>query len=119
MQNRNVLKLFPQPLIHYKFEDYKEQNIELLQTIANSTPQERIDLLRKEINILENEIALINDKKNNSEEALKFYNESIELETDNIKKARILYKIATKFKNTKQFFRSRNYQEYRIWRAYL
>ena len=43
-----------------------------------------------------------NDKKNNSEEALKFYNESIELETDNIKKARILYKIATKFKNTKQ-----------------
>ncbi len=49
------------------------------------------------------------DKKNNSEEALKFYNESIELETDNIKKARILYKIAAKFKNTKQFFKSRNY----------
>ena len=54
-------------------------------------------------------LGLLNDKKNNSEEALKFYNESIELETDNIKKARILYKIATKFKNTKQFFRSRNY----------
>ena len=54
-------------------------------------------------------LGLLNDKKNNSEEALKFYNESIELETDNIKKARILYKIATKFKNTKQFFKSRNY----------
>ena len=45
-------------------------------------------------------LGLLNDKKNNSDEALKFYNESIELETDNIKKARILYKIATKFKNT-------------------
>ena len=54
-------------------------------------------------------LGLLNDKKNNSDEALKFYNESIELETDNIKKARILYKIATKFKNTKQFFKSRNY----------
>ena len=54
-------------------------------------------------------LGLLNDKKNNSEEALKFYNESIELETDNIKKARILYKIAAKFKNTKQFFKSRNY----------
>ena len=29
MQNRSVLKLFPQPLIHYKFEDYNEQNKEL------------------------------------------------------------------------------------------
>ena len=38
-----------------------------------------------------------------------FYNESIEVQTDNIKKARILYKIATKFKNTRQFYRSRNY----------
>ena len=35
MQNRNVLKLFPQPLIHYKFEDYKEHNIELKKYIKN------------------------------------------------------------------------------------
>ena len=35
MQNRNVLKLFPQPLIHYKFEDYKEQNIALEKYIKN------------------------------------------------------------------------------------
>ena len=39
----------------------------------------------------------------------KFYNESIGLETDNIKKARILYKIATKFKKSNQFSKSRNY----------
>ena len=35
MQNRNVLKLFPQPLIHYKFEDYKEHNEELEKYIKN------------------------------------------------------------------------------------
>ncbi len=54
-------------------------------------------------------LGLLNDKSNNTNDALKFYNESIELQTDNIKKARILYKIATKFKNTKQFYRARNY----------
>tara|TARA_B100000282_G_scaffold296559_1_gene278915 strand:- start:7165 stop:8550 length:1386 start_codon:yes stop_codon:yes gene_type:complete len=54
-------------------------------------------------------LGLLNDKKGNESEALKFYNESIELETDNIKKARILYKIASKYKKTNQFSKSRNY----------
>ena len=54
-------------------------------------------------------LGLLNDKKGNISEALKFYNESIGLETDNIKKARILYKIATKFKKSNQFSKSRNY----------
>ena len=70
-------------------------------------------------------LGLLNDKKGNNQEALNFYNESIELETDNIKKARISYKIATKFKNTKQFSKSRSYAkaalEYQpsMGRAYL
>ena len=54
-------------------------------------------------------LGLLNDKKDNVNEALKFYNESIELETDNIKKARILYKIASKFKKSNQFSKSRIY----------
>jgi tetratricopeptide (TPR) repeat protein len=54
-------------------------------------------------------LGLLNDKKGNESEALKFYNESIELETDNIKKARILYKIASKYKKTNQYSKSRNY----------
>ena len=54
-------------------------------------------------------LGLLNDKKGNVNEALKFYNESIELETDNIKKARILYKIASKFKKSNQFSKSRSY----------
>ena len=54
-------------------------------------------------------LGLLNDKKGNNSEALRFYNESIELETDNIKKARISYKIASKFKSTKQYSKSRQY----------
>ena len=54
-------------------------------------------------------LGLLNDKKGNNSEALRFYNESIDLETDNIKKARISYKIATKFKSTKQYSKSRQY----------
>jgi tetratricopeptide (TPR) repeat protein len=54
-------------------------------------------------------LGLLNDKKGNNSEALRFYNESIDLETDNIKKARISYKIATKFKAAKQYSKSRQY----------
>ena len=54
-------------------------------------------------------LGLLNDKKGNVNMALEFYNESIELETDNIKKARILYKIASKFKKSNQFSKSRSY----------
>ena len=54
-------------------------------------------------------LGLLNDKKGNVNMALEFYNESIELETDNIKKARILYKIASKFKKSNQFSKSRTY----------
>ena len=54
-------------------------------------------------------LGLLNDKKGDSQTAIKFYNESIELETDNIKKAKTLYKIALKFKKSKQFSKSRTY----------
>jgi len=54
-------------------------------------------------------LGLLNDKKGNNQEALSFYNESIELETDNIKKARISYKIASKFKTARQYSKSREY----------
>ena len=50
MQNRNVLKLFPQPLIHYKFEDYKEQNIELEKYIKNLYKKDSNGLQRSNIN---------------------------------------------------------------------
>ena len=43
-------------------------------------------------------LGLLNDKRGNSSEALKYYEESISLETDQYRKAKILYKIAVKFK---------------------
>jgi len=43
-------------------------------------------------------LGLLNDKRGNSTDALKYYEESITLETDNYRKAKILLKIANKFK---------------------
>jgi len=54
-------------------------------------------------------LGLLNDKQGNSSQALKYYEESIQLETDPYKKAKILYKIALKFKTTGRKSTSRNY----------
>ena len=48
-------------------------------------------------------LGLLNDKKNDSKLEIEYYNESIDLETDNLKKAKILYKIALKFKKLNNF----------------
>lgn len=56
-------------------------------------------------------LGLLNDKKGNSNEALEYYEESIELETDNYKKAKILFKIATKFKNAGRKSSARSYAQ--------
>ena len=54
-------------------------------------------------------LGLLNDKKGDSKLAIEYYNESIDLETDNLKKAKTLYKIALKFKKSAQFSKSRTY----------
>ena len=54
-------------------------------------------------------LGLLNDKKGDSKTAIQYYNESIALETDNIKKAKTLYKIALKFKKSGQLSKSRSY----------
>lgn len=56
-------------------------------------------------------LGLLNDKKGNSNQALKYYEESIVLETDNYKKAKILFKIATKFKNAGRKSSARSYAQ--------
>lgn len=43
-------------------------------------------------------LGILNDKRGNSNEALRYYEESISLETDKYKKAKTLYKIALEFK---------------------
>ena len=54
-------------------------------------------------------LGLLNDKKGDTKMAIQCYNESIELETNNIKKAKTLFKIALKFKKSGQFSKSRSY----------
>lgn len=54
-------------------------------------------------------LGLLNDKQGKSEEALQYYEESIALETDPYKKAKILYKIALKFKDRGRKSTARKY----------
>jgi tetratricopeptide (TPR) repeat protein len=56
-------------------------------------------------------LGILNDKQGNSDEALKYYQESVTLETDNYKKANILYKIAVKFRNSGRRISARDYAE--------
>ena len=56
-------------------------------------------------------LGILNDKNGNSNEALKYYQESVELESDNYKKANTLYKIAVKLKNSGRKTSSRTYAE--------
>ena len=54
-------------------------------------------------------LGLLNDKKGDTNLAIQYYNESIDLESDKLKKAKTLYKIAVKFKKSGQFSKSRTY----------
>ena len=54
-------------------------------------------------------LGLLKDKSGFSDDALKYYEESISLETDSYKKAKILYKIAIKFKNAGKKSSARTY----------
>lgn len=54
-------------------------------------------------------LGLLNDKSGNAEEALRYYEESIALETDNYRKAKILLKIANKFKAAGRKSSARSY----------
>ena len=54
-------------------------------------------------------LGIIKDREGKSTEALEYYTQAIDLETDEYEKAKILYRIATKFKKSGSFSKSRNY----------
>ena len=54
-------------------------------------------------------LGTIKDKQGNSSEALVFYNQAIELETDSYEKAKILFRIATNFRENGLYSRARSY----------
>ncbi|MFV0540381.1 MAG: hypothetical protein ACK5MZ_03970 [Aestuariibaculum sp.] len=54
-------------------------------------------------------VGVLKDKAGQSSEALKYYEQSLSLETDDFKKARLNEKIANKFKNAGSYGKARNY----------
>lgn len=56
-------------------------------------------------------LGILNDKSGNADEALRYYEESIALETDPYKKAKTLYKIALEFKAKGRKTKARSYAQ--------
>jgi len=54
-------------------------------------------------------LGLLKDKEGKSSEAITFYEQAIDLQTDNFEKAKLLYKIASKFKTKRSYGKARSY----------
>ncbi|MBD0825322.1 hypothetical protein [Aestuariibaculum marinum] len=54
-------------------------------------------------------LGVLKDKEGKSSEAVKFYQQAIDLETDNYKKSKIVYRVGTKFKKSGSYGQARNY----------
>jgi len=54
-------------------------------------------------------LGLLKDKEGNSTEAIEYYNQAIGLETDSFEKAKILKKIAGKFRKSRSYGKARSY----------
>ena len=56
-------------------------------------------------------LGILKDKEGDSAAALTYYNQAVELETDNFEKAKILYRIASGFKKKGSYGQARNYYQ--------
>lgn len=54
-------------------------------------------------------LGILKDKQGQNNEALKYYNQAVDLETDSYEKAKILYRIATSFKKKGSYGTARSY----------
>ena len=54
-------------------------------------------------------LGILKEKTGQTNEALNYYNQAVDLETDSFAKSKILFKIATNFKKKGQYSQSRNY----------
>ena len=54
-------------------------------------------------------LGILKDKAGKSSEALTYYNQAVDLESDNFEKSKILYKIATNFKKKGRYSQARTY----------
>jgi tetratricopeptide (TPR) repeat protein len=108
------------PLYTKDFEEFKNDGVWLQRAMNRMYTKECTDdplfvKIVEQKNTLEPNastayyLGILKDKEGNSSEALEFYNQAVDLETDSYEKAKILYRIATKFKKNGSFSQARSY----------
>ncbi|WP_136482017.1 tetratricopeptide repeat protein [Cognatitamlana onchidii] len=108
------------PLYQKDFEANKDNAIWLQRAAGKMSEKECTDdpLFFKLVNALHElnpsassayYLGLLKEKEKKANEALKFYDQAISLETDGFKKSKLYYKVATKLKARKSYGKARNY----------
>ena len=108
------------PLYNKDFEENKDDGIWLKRAVNRMAAKDCTDdpLFFKLVNAYHNTnpsadtayyLGYLKDKEGNTNEAIKFYNQAIDLETDSYEKARILYKIASSLKKRGSYGQARSY----------
>jgi tetratricopeptide (TPR) repeat protein len=108
------------PLYTRDFEEFKNDGVWLQRAMNRMYTKECTDdplfvkIVQQKNNLEPNAstsyyLGILKDKEGNSSEALSYYNQAVDLETDSYEKARILNRIATKFKKNGSFGKARSY----------
>ena len=108
------------PLYSKDFETNKHNGVWLKRAVNRMAAKECTDdpLFFKLVNAYHNTnpsadtayyLGFLKDKEGRTSEAISFYNQAIDLQTDSYEKAKILYKIATKLKSKGNYSQARSY----------
>ena len=108
------------PLYNKDFEENKHNGVWLKRAVNRMAAKECTDdpLFFKLVNAYHNTnpsadtayyLGFLKDKEGRTSEAISFYNQSIDLQTDPYEKAKILYKIGSKFKSSGNYSQARSY----------
>jgi len=108
------------PLYEKSYEEKKNDGIWLGRALTRLSKKDCMDSklyvkILEQKNILDPNadvyyyLGIIKDKEGKSAEALEYYNQAIDLENDGYEKAKILFRIATKYKKDGLFSRARSY----------
>ena len=108
------------PLYSRDFEEFKNDDVWLQRAMNRMYAKECNDdplfvKIVEQKNALEPNadtafyLGILKDKAGKSSEALNYYNQAVELESDSFEKSKILYKIATNFKKKGRYGQARTY----------
>ncbi len=108
------------PLYSRDFEEFKNDGVGLQRAMNRMYAKECNDdplfvKIVEQKNALEPNadtafyLGILKDKAGKSSEALTYYNQAVDLESDNFEKSKILYKIATNFKKKGRYGQARTY----------